>query len=108
METPRGSNYTKEFVNRFGPGLIAGAADDDPSGIATYSQAGSQFRFALVASHDCHLYRVADRGIYLAVSKDGSRVSIRLRAARSQILLCRGDRLLCRSRLDERLHWALM
>lgn len=38
----------KEFVQRLGPGLITGAADDDPSGIATYSQAGSQFRFALV------------------------------------------------------------
>jgi len=38
----------KEFVNRLGPGLITGAADDDPSGIATYSQAGSQFRFSLV------------------------------------------------------------
>ena len=33
---------------RLGPGLITGAADDDPSGIATYSQAGSQFRFGLV------------------------------------------------------------
>src|SRR6185312_10474099 len=31
----------------FGPGLITGAADDDPSGIATYSQAGAQFGFAL-------------------------------------------------------------
>jgi len=31
----------------FGPGLITGAADDDPSGIATYSQAGAQFRFGL-------------------------------------------------------------
>jgi NRAMP (natural resistance-associated macrophage protein)-like metal ion transporter len=30
-----------------GPGLITGAADDDPSGIATYSQAGSQFGFQL-------------------------------------------------------------
>ncbi len=39
---------TKSFVRRLGPGLITGAADDDPSGIATYSQAGSQFRFALV------------------------------------------------------------
>jgi len=29
-----------------GPGLITGAADDDPSGIATYSQAGAQFGFA--------------------------------------------------------------
>ena len=38
----------KEFVRRLGPGLITGAADDDPSGIATYSQAGSQFRFSLV------------------------------------------------------------
>ena len=38
----------KAFVRRLGPGLITGAADDDPSGIATYSQAGSQFRFALV------------------------------------------------------------
>lgn len=38
----------KKFVRRLGPGLITGAADDDPSGIATYSQAGSQFRFALV------------------------------------------------------------
>ena len=28
---------------RFGPGLITGVADDDPSGIATYSQAGAQF-----------------------------------------------------------------
>jgi NRAMP (natural resistance-associated macrophage protein)-like metal ion transporter len=30
----------------FGPGLITGAADDDPSGIATYSQTGAQFGFA--------------------------------------------------------------
>ena len=35
------------FARRLGPGLITGAADDDPSGIATYSQAGSQFRFGL-------------------------------------------------------------
>ncbi|MFM9939338.1 MAG: NRAMP family divalent metal transporter [Hyphomicrobiaceae bacterium] len=31
-----------------GPGLIAGASDDDPSGIATYSQAGAQFGFAML------------------------------------------------------------
>ena len=30
-----------------GPGLVTGAADDDPSGIATYSQAGAQFGFGL-------------------------------------------------------------
>ncbi len=30
-----------------GPGLVTGASDDDPSGIATYSQAGAQFGFAI-------------------------------------------------------------
>jgi len=35
---------------RLGPGLITGAADDDPGGIATYSQAGAEFRYALVWS----------------------------------------------------------
>ena len=30
-----------------GPGLITGASDDDPSGIATYSQAGAQFGYQL-------------------------------------------------------------
>jgi NRAMP (natural resistance-associated macrophage protein)-like metal ion transporter len=33
---------------KVGPGLITGAADDDPSGIATYSQAGAQFGFHLL------------------------------------------------------------
>jgi len=30
-----------------GPGLVTGASDDDPSGIATYSQAGAQFGFSI-------------------------------------------------------------
>jgi len=33
---------------QLGPGLITGAADDDPSGIATYSQAGAQFGFNML------------------------------------------------------------
>ncbi len=33
----------KGFLSRLGPGLITGASDDDPSGIATYSQAGASF-----------------------------------------------------------------
>ena len=37
--------YPINFWRRLGPGLITGAADDDPSGIATYSQAGAQFGF---------------------------------------------------------------
>ena len=35
----------KSFFKILGPGWITGAADDDPSGIATYSQAGAQFGF---------------------------------------------------------------
>jgi NRAMP (natural resistance-associated macrophage protein)-like metal ion transporter len=35
-------------LQKLGPGLITGAADDDPSGIATYSQAGAQFGFHLL------------------------------------------------------------
>lgn len=37
-----------DFLRRLGPGLITGAADDDPSGIATYSQVGSQFGFSIL------------------------------------------------------------
>ena len=36
----------RTLLRLLGPGLIAGASDDDPSGIATYSQAGAQFGFA--------------------------------------------------------------
>ena len=35
------------LVRRLGPGLITGAADDDPSGIATYSQVGAQIGYGL-------------------------------------------------------------
>lgn len=36
----------KDFFKTLGPGLITGASDDDPSGIATYSQAGARFGLA--------------------------------------------------------------
>src|SRR5262250_429505 len=38
----------KTFLQNLGPGLITGAADDDPSGIATYSQVGALFGFAML------------------------------------------------------------
>lgn len=38
----------KLFLEKLGPGLITGASDDDPSGIATYSQIGAQFGFGLL------------------------------------------------------------
>ena len=36
-----------KLADVLGPGLITGASDDDPSGIATYAQAGAAFGFAL-------------------------------------------------------------
>ena len=38
------------LLQKLGPGLVTGAADDDPSGIATYSQAGAQFGYAMLWS----------------------------------------------------------
>ncbi len=38
------------LLKRLGPGLVTGAADDDPSGIATYSQAGAQFGYSMLWS----------------------------------------------------------
>ncbi|HUE03655.1 MAG TPA: hypothetical protein VMR62_29125, partial [Bryobacteraceae bacterium] len=35
-----------DFISKLGPGLISGAADDDPSGIGTYSIAGAQFGYS--------------------------------------------------------------
>ena len=35
-------------LSKIGPGLVTGAADDDPSGIATYSQAGAQFGYTML------------------------------------------------------------
>src|SRR4051812_24227742 len=37
----------ESFQSKLGPGLITGAADDDPSGIGTYSQVGAQFGYGL-------------------------------------------------------------
>ena len=37
----------RKLFQVLGPGLITGVADDDPSGIATYSQVGGQFGYGL-------------------------------------------------------------
>ena len=39
--------WKRRFFRLLGPGLITGASDDDPSGIATFSQVGAQFGFAM-------------------------------------------------------------
>ena len=40
--------FLKRVASVLGPGLITGAADDDPSGVATYSLAGAQLGTTLV------------------------------------------------------------
>jgi NRAMP (natural resistance-associated macrophage protein)-like metal ion transporter len=63
-------------LEELGPGLVTGAADDDPSGIATYSQAGAQFGYGLmwtmvlcyplmsaVQLVSAHIGRVTGRGL---------------------------------------------
>src|SRR5438477_6926975 len=42
------SKKGEEYWHNLGPGLTTGASDDDPSGIATYSQAGAQYGFKLL------------------------------------------------------------
>ena len=44
----RARHFIGGSLEELGPGLITGAADDDPSGIATYSQAGAQFGYGLL------------------------------------------------------------
>jgi NRAMP (natural resistance-associated macrophage protein)-like metal ion transporter len=43
VSEPTRASASVSWFRRLGPGIITGAADDDPSGIATYSQAGAQF-----------------------------------------------------------------
>src|SRR5947208_12316890 len=43
----RHRNPWRRILTVLGPGLITGASDDDPSGIATYSQAGAQFGYGM-------------------------------------------------------------
>jgi NRAMP (natural resistance-associated macrophage protein)-like metal ion transporter len=45
---PNPQDRKASWLKKLGPGLITGAADDDPSGIATYSQAGAQFGFNML------------------------------------------------------------
>src|SRR5487761_1816084 len=40
--------FMRGYLRALGPGLVTGASDDDPSGIATYAQAGSRFGFGFL------------------------------------------------------------
>ena len=47
-DVPKKPGLVRRFISVLGPGLVTGAADDDPSGIATYSIAGAQLGTALL------------------------------------------------------------
>lgn len=48
LVSKRPLRLAEEYWDTLGPGLTTGAADDDPSGIATYSQAGARYGFQLI------------------------------------------------------------
>ncbi|MBV9665660.1 MAG: divalent metal cation transporter, partial [Actinobacteria bacterium] len=50
MDTTRAGSGPawRRYLRALGPGLITGASDDDPSGIATYAQAGAKVGFGLL------------------------------------------------------------
>jgi NRAMP (natural resistance-associated macrophage protein)-like metal ion transporter len=45
---PKPTSWFRKALKIFGPGLVTGAADDDPSGIATYSSVGAQFGYTML------------------------------------------------------------
>ena len=81
---------SSSLTDRFGPGLITGAADDDPSGIATYAQVGAAFGFATLWSVVFTLPLMAGIQIVCArigrVSGDGLAANIRRHYPRSLLL----------------------
>ncbi len=48
LDTPGVAGKIRALMMALGPGLVTGASDDDPSGIATYSQVGAQFGFGML------------------------------------------------------------
>lgn len=70
-QEPRKSSVKRKVIGFFiilGPGIITGAADDDPSGIATYSQTGAQFGFGQLWTS---LYQIP---LLLAVQEASARI----------------------------------
>jgi len=82
------------ILRALGPGLVTGAADDDPSGIATYSQAGAQFGFALTWTMFLTLPFMAAIQIISACigwqTRSGLSISLAKRLPRAVLLLLVG------------------
>src|ERR1700691_469380 len=48
LQTGKVTKKASDYWNMLGPGLTTGASDDDPSGIAAYSQTGAQYGYHLL------------------------------------------------------------
>ena len=71
VHTPRKKDSAfAHFLKIIGPGIITGAADDDPSGIATYSQTGAQFGYGMLWTA---LYQIP---LLLAVQEACARIGV--------------------------------
>lgn len=92
------AKFFKRFKKEIGPGIITGAADDDPSGITVYSIAGAKFNFSLlwtalftwplmgaIQMMCARIGMVTGRGLSSALSQKFSRKFV---LASSVILLC--------------------
>jgi NRAMP (natural resistance-associated macrophage protein)-like metal ion transporter len=80
----------KGLLSQLGPGLITGASDDDPSGIATYSQTGAQFGYAMCwVMLFCFPLMVAIQEISARMGRvTGQGIAGNIRAHYSRWLLC--------------------
>jgi NRAMP (natural resistance-associated macrophage protein)-like metal ion transporter len=48
VDPGKGDSFIRKVLKVLGPGLVTGAADDDPSGIATYSSVGAQYGYSML------------------------------------------------------------
>jgi NRAMP (natural resistance-associated macrophage protein)-like metal ion transporter len=89
-KTARASARVQRFFADLGPGLITGAADDDPSGISTYSVTGASFGYA---------------PLWIAVSSFPLMVSVQLMCARLGMVTGKGLAGAIRSRYSRWVLW---
>lgn len=57
----------KRLLDRFGPGLIMGASDDDPSGIGTYSQAGAALGYVNGIANNKRVMGRRTNGVFTSI-----------------------------------------
>lgn len=94
MAKPRRRHASKPgFWKRLGPGLITGASDDDPSGIATYTQAGARFGYGFM---------------WVAILSFPLMVAVQEMCARLGLVTQKGLTRIIREHYSPLLHWIVL